>query len=247
MTSIPVDEYPVRTMAAIDFSSYRVLTFDCYGTLIDWESGILGALEPILARHGIRLDEEKLLGLYADLESQIQEGPFLLYRDVLREVVRIAGETLAIEPLPGEVDALVASLPGWRPFADTVPALEELKKRYRLAVISNVDRDLFEHSARRLAVAFDWIVTADAVGSYKPARANFEYAIEMMKVPREKILHVAQSIYHDIIPAGQLGLSTVWVNRRGGRRGSGATRPAAARPDIEVPDLRGLVDLIAAG
>lgn len=234
-------------MTAVDFSRYRVLTFDCYGTLIDWETGILRAFAPVLERHGIELGDDDILGLFADLESQIQEGPFLLYRDVLREVVRIAGEVFAFEPLPGEVDALADSLASWRPFPDTIAGLRELKKRYRLAVISNIDRNLFSHSARRLKIEFDWVVTADEVGSYKPSHANFEHAFELMKIPREKILHVAQSMYHDIIPAGQLGLSTVWVNRRAGRRGSGATRPAVARTDVEVPSLQALVDMIHAG
>lgn len=233
-------------MDRIDFDSCKVLTFDCYGTLIDWERGILDAFEPVLGRHGIALDGETLLGLFADLESQIQEGPFVRYREVLREVMRLTGAVLGFEPLPGEVDALADSLPSWRPFPDTIPALRELKNRFRLGVISNIDRDLFSHTARRLDVEFDWVVTADRVGSYKPARANFDYALEAMNVPRTSIVHVAQSIYHDIVPASQLGIATVWVNRRAGKRGSGATRPAVARADVKVTSLRALVEMAGA-
>ncbi|MBI4720715.1 MAG: haloacid dehalogenase type II, partial [Chitinivibrionia bacterium] len=210
-------------MNSLEFDSYRVLTFDCYGTLIDWESGILGALQPVLRRHSLEIPDETVLELYADLESQIQQGPFLLYKEVLREVVRLMGEVLAFEPLPGEVEVLAESLGDWLPFPDTVPALEALSRRYKLAIISNTDDDLFARTARRLSVQFDWIATAQQVGSYKPSLRNFEFAFEKIRVPRERILHVAQSIYHDIVPAKKLGLSTVWVNRRGARKGSGAT------------------------
>lgn len=231
-------------MAGLDFKSYAALTFDCYGTLIDWESGILGALGSVLTRHGIVLAEEEILSLYADLESQIEAGPYMRYRDVLREVMHMAGEVLAFDPLPGEWDVLAESLAGWLPFPDTAAALAALKKNYRLGVISNIDDDLFTFSARRLGVVFDWVVTAEQAGSYKPSRANFELAFDRMKVPRSGVLHVAQSIYHDIVPAGDLGLATVWVNRRAGRPGFGATPAAAARADVEVTNLQELVDLI---
>jgi 2-haloacid dehalogenase len=243
-------------MRPLDFDSFGVLTFDCYGTLVDWERGILDALLPVLSRHARELPAETLLELYADLESQIQGGPYLRYREVLREVVRIMGEVLAFEPLPGELDVLAESLGDWPPFPDTVASLQALARKYNLAIISNVDDDLFARTARRLGVTFDWIVTAQQVGSYKPSLRNFEAAFEKIRVPRDRILHVAQSIYHDIVPARTLGLSTVWVNRRSGRTGAGATPavagvdaalPVEARPDIEVRSLRVLVDMVEAG
>jgi 2-haloacid dehalogenase len=130
-----------------------------------------------------------------------------------------------------------SSVRDWPPFADSSRALTALRGKYKLAIISNVDDDLFAHSARHLDVAFDWIITAQQVRSYKPSVRNFECAFERIGVPRERQLHVAQSLYHDIAPAKSLGLSTVWVNRRMGMRGSGATLPAYAEPDLEVADL----------
>jgi 2-haloacid dehalogenase len=135
---------------------------------------------------------------------------------------------------------LVESLPAWKPFADTQAALRRLQERFRLAVVSNIDDDLFAATRERLDVEFDWVVTAEQVTSYKPSLRNFEAAERAMGVSRAHWLHAAQSLYHDIVPARQFGLSTVWVNRRRGRAGFGATPPAAALPDLEVGDLREL-------
>lgn len=142
------------------------------------------------------------------------------------------------------MDALPNSLQFWPPFPDTTEALLRLKARYKLAIISNVDDDLFAASARQLGVPFDHVITAQQVRSYKPSHNNFERALERVGVAREQVLHVAQSVYHDIVPARALGLSTVWVNRRRGLSGSGATLPAEGRPDLEVPDLKSLADLL---
>ena len=225
----------------IDFKRYEVLSFDCYGTLIDWESGILAALRPVLKGHALELEDERLLRLYAELESQAEEGEFIKYREVLREVVRGLGRELGFTPSPSELDCLVASLGDWPPFPDTVEALQALRRRYRLAIISNVDDDLFALTARRLGVEFDWVITAEQVGSYKPSQHNFKFALERIGVAPDKVLHIAQSIYHDIVPAKALGLATVWVSRSGG---PGATPPAHGRPDLEVPDLGTLVSMM---
>jgi 2-haloacid dehalogenase len=135
---------------------------------------------------------------------------------------------------------LADSLGHWEPFPDTVEALRALKSRYKLAIISNVDDGLFALTACRLGVEFDWIITAEQVGTYKPSRRNFEVALERMGVPREKLLHAAESLFHDVVPAKELGLSTVWVHRRSGKEGFGATPPADAEPDFVVPDLETL-------
>jgi 2-haloacid dehalogenase len=219
------------------------LTFDCYGTLIDWERGILDALGPILAGHGLRLDDESILERYALIESALEAGPYLRYREVLRRALDALGSALGFEPAAGERDAFGGSVADWPAFPDSAEALSRLATRYRLVILSNVDDDLFAHSARRLGVAFHDVITAQQAGSYKPALRNFEVAIERVG-PRERILHVAQSLFHDIAPARTIGLRTVWVNRRAGRPGSGATAPSAARPDAEVPDLRTLADLL---
>lgn len=227
----------------IEFDNYEVLTFDCYGTLIDWESGILAALRPILSVHNVNLSNEQILEIFAELETEQEKGEYLKYKEVLRRVVQNLGERLGFAPEPAELDFLANSLKNWQPFPDTVEALKELKKKFKLAVISNIDDDLFAFSANKLDVKFDWVITAEQVKSYKPSLNNFNLAIARIALPSEKILHVAQSIYHDIIPAKSLGLSTVWVNRRGSKEGFGATPSASGQPDLEVPDLRTLVSM----
>jgi 2-haloacid dehalogenase len=219
------------------------LTFDCYGTLIDWERGIADALRPVLARHGRPLDDEMLLERYALIESALEAGPFLAYREVLRRALDAFGDALGFEPTPGEREAFGGSVADWPAFGDSAAALARLASSYRLVILSNVDDDLFAHSARRLGVPFHDVITAQQVGSYKPAVRNFEVAIERVG-PRDRMLHVAQSLFHDIAPARAMGLRAVWVNRRAGRPGAGATAPSDARPDAEVPDLRTLADLL---
>ena len=234
-----------RIEALFDFSKYDVLSFDCYGTLIDWEGGIAAALRPVLAARNVDLSDAEILKLYADAEPRAQqEGGFVAYREVLRRVMREIANALGFEPSPSDVDCLADSIKDWMPFPDTVGALRAMKRRFKLAIISNVDDSLFADSAKRLEVDFDWIITSQQVGSYKPSRANFEFAIERMAVSPERLLHIAQSVYHDIVPAKAMGLTAVWVNRRSGKGDGGATMPANARPDLEVPDLKSLVTMM---
>jgi 2-haloacid dehalogenase len=222
----------------IRFDRLEVVSFDCYGTLIDYESGILEALRPFFARHRVRLADEAVLEAYARLESEAQRGLFAPYRHVLGRVMRGFARDHGFRLEPDDWGLLAESLPSWPPFDDTVEALRRLARRYRLAVISNVDDDLFESTRRCLpGVEFDWVITAEAARSYKPSHRSFEVAERKMGIPRDRWLHVAQSLYHDIAPAKRMGLATVWVNRRRGRSGFGATPPAAAVPDLEVLDL----------
>lgn len=227
---------------SIDLASYRVLTFDCYGTLIDWENGIVTALQPVLKAHRIVMDGEKLLVLYSKIEPSLERGAFVRYREVLRGIVERLGRDLGFEPSPAELNCLADSLKDWKPFADTVESLQSLKKRFKLAIISNVNDELIAYSIRRLQVKFDWIITAEQAKAYKPSHKIFHLAIKTIKAPSNKILHVAQSIYHDIVPAKALGLATVWVNRWRGRTGFGATPAAKCNADWEVPDLKTLAD-----
>jgi 2-haloacid dehalogenase len=224
----------------LDFSQFDVLSFDCYGTLIDWESGILAALQPLLACHGATLADDVLLERFAALEALIEAGPYRPYRVVLREVVRGLGAELGFVPNLMESCCLEGSLPHWPPFDDTIESLRTLQRRFRLIILSNTDDDLFTATVHRLGIAFNEIITAQQVGSYKPSPGNFQELLRRGGVPRERLLHVAQSLFHDIAPARALGIATVWVNRRHGRASSGATAPAQARPDLEVPDLRTL-------
>lgn len=231
----------------MNFQQFEVLSFDCYGTLINWESGILTALKTILANHNItqdNLSDEQLLEMFAQRESALEAKDYLTYREILKKVVQDFGVKLNFVPTEEELNYLAKSIQNWEPFADTVESLKALKKRYKLTIISNVDDDLFAYTAKKLEVEFDWIITAQQVKSYKPALQNFEVAIERMGISPDKLLHVAQSVYHDIIPAKSMGLSTVWVNRRQNQAGTGATVAASSKPDLEVPDLKTLVSLI---
>jgi 2-haloacid dehalogenase len=226
----------------LDFRRFRVLTFDCYGTLIDWESGILVALGPLLAAHGKSLADDKLLELYGELEAEAEAGEYQSYRRVLEGVARGIGRRLGFETSEEEARSLPESLKSWQPFPDTVAALRKLKMRYKLAIVSNTDDDLFAATARLLEVPFDWVITAQQAGSYKPSHNNFKLALERIALPPDEVLHCAQSIYHDVVPARELGLATVWVNRRGAK-GGGATKAAQGQPDLEVPDLKTLAEM----
>ncbi|HET7636571.1 MAG TPA: haloacid dehalogenase type II [Candidatus Limnocylindria bacterium] len=221
----------------LDFGGFEALTFDCYGTLIDWEAGILGALRPILTAHDVALDDEALLAEFAQLEAQVEAGPYRPYRDVLRQVLIELGDRHGFSPDAPEADAFAASVAEWPAFPDSAAALAALGERFGLGVITNCDDDLFAASNRRLGEPFRWVITAQQAHSYKPSHRNFEMALERMALPPEKVLHVAQSLYHDHGPAHELGLRSVWVNRRSGRAGSGATPPASATFDLEVPDM----------
>jgi 2-haloacid dehalogenase len=227
----------------LDLGAFDVLTFDCYGTLIDWESGLLGALAPVRAAHDVEASDDELLESYARHEAALEAGPYLSYREVLGRALVGVGDDVGFEPSPEEVDAFAGSVGDWPAFADSPAALARLQERFRLAVITNCDDDLFAASNRRLGVTFDHVVTAQQAGSYKPSHRNFELAFERMRTSRERVLHVAQSLFHDHVPAKALGLSTVWVNRRHDRPGSGATPPAEAVPDLEVPDMATLAGL----
>lgn len=223
------------------FDRFRVLTFDCYGTLTDWETGIFSALRPILASHGKALTDSALLEMYSALEAEAEQGEFQPYREVLQFVVRGFGQHLGFTPTAAEMRSLPESLASWRPFPDTVPALLELRKRYQLAVISNVDDDLFAATAPQLKVSFNQVITAGQARCYKPCLEIFKMALARIGVPPDQMLHVGQSIYHDVIPAKSLGISTVWVNRPSPRPGAGAAKAASANPDLEVTNLAALL------
>lgn len=215
----------------MNFSPFTTLTFDCYGTLIDWESGILTAIAPLLSRAGAR-SGQAVLRDFADHESRQQAAtPDMLYADLLTAVHGQLARHWGV-PADAEDDRRFgASIGDWPPFADTVAALAYLKQHFRLVILSNVDRGSFAATNARLGVVFDAIYTAQDIGSYKPDRRNFEYLVQRLAelgVPPEQILHVAQSLFHDHAPANAMGLHSVWIDRRGDAGGWGAT---ATPPD----------------
>lgn len=224
----------------LDFSRFEILTFDCYGTLINWEAGILTALHRILAAHAKTVDDATLLQLYGEFEEGAERGKFQSYREVLASVVRQFGARLQFAPTPDQVRSLADSLATWSPWPDTVMALRRLKTRYRLAILSNVDDDLFAATRPQLGVEFDEVITAQQAQAYKPSLKLFELALSRIKAPAHQVLHVGQSIYHDVIPAQALGLATVWVNRPSARPGVGAVKAAQGKPDLTVESLEQL-------
>jgi 2-haloacid dehalogenase len=221
----------------LDFSRFEILTFDCYGTLINWEDGILRCLHRILAAHGKEADDATILQLYGDFEARAEQGEYRRYREVLQSVVEQFGEQLGFAPTDQEVRSLPESLSLWKPWPDTVNALRELHSRFRLAIVSNVDDDLFAATQPQLGVKFDQITTAQQAGAYKPSLKIFELALSRVGVPAHRVLHVGQSLYHDVLPAQSLGLATVWVNRPSARTGVGAVKAVEGHPDLQVSSL----------
>lgn len=228
----------------LDFGRFEIVTFDCYGTLINWEAGILLALHRIFSAHSKHIDDAAILKLYGDFELRAEQPPFQPYREVLGSVVRQFSDELGFAPTDEEVRSLAESLPTWKPWPDTVTALRQLKTRFRLAILSNVDDDLFTGTRPQLEVTFDEVVTAQQSQAYKPSLKLFELALSRINAPAHRVLHVGQSIYHDVIPAQALGLATVWVNRPSSRPGVGAVRSANGRPDMTVTSLAELASAV---
>ncbi len=227
----------------LDFDAFDVLTFDCYGTLIDWEAGILTALRAPMAAHGIEGTDDQLLETFARHEAAAEAGPYRRYREVLGVVLEAMVEERGGSASADEVEAFGGSVADWPAFPDSAAALARLHERFKLGVITNCDDDLFAASEAKLGLKFDWVVTAQQAKRYKPNPRGFELMFERVGLPPARILHVAQSLFHDHVTAKRLGLSTVWVDRRGDRAGSGATPPAEATPDLRVPDMATLAAL----
>jgi 2-haloacid dehalogenase len=230
-------------MPDLDFDAFDVMTFDCYGTLIDWESGLLAAFRAPLAAHGIGASDRDVLTAFARHESEIEAGPYRPYREVLGEVLAAMVAHFGGEVTAEERAVFGGSVADWPAFSDSAAALAKLHERFKLGVITNCDDDLFAASERRLGIQFDTVVTAQQAKRYKPNPRGFELMFERVGLPPARILHVAQSLFHDHVPAKRLGLSTVWVDRRGDQPGSGATPPAAATPDLTVRSMAELAAL----
>ncbi|MDE2806089.1 MAG: HAD-IA family hydrolase [Gemmatimonadota bacterium] len=230
--------------ARLDPDLFDLLTFDCYGTLVDWETGIIEGVQAVCASHGRSATDAAILKAFGDAEHVVQGERYRIYREVLALTLVRLGSVLGFRPTGAECDAFAASVADWPPFPDTVQALRQLGARFRLGIVSNVDDDLFADTRKRLDIDFDWVVTAQQVGSYKPATAHFEEMATRSGIARERALHVAQSLYHDIAPASALGYATVHVNRKSRGGATGATPSSTARPDAEVPDMAGLAELL---
>jgi 2-haloacid dehalogenase len=230
-------------------TDFKVLSFDCYGTLIDWETGIWTALRPLIEAHALKLDREAALTAYGEIESaQEHETPNLLYRDLLARVHAKLAARFGAKSTADMDRTFGRSIGDWPAFPDTKAALAYLKQHYKLVILSNVDRQSFAATAKRLAVAFDAICTAQDIGTYKPNPKNFEYLIARVRDlghGKSEILHTAQSLYHDHAPAERAGLARAWINRRADKsKGSGATKAVAHMPklDFEFPTLGAMAE-----
>jgi 2-haloacid dehalogenase len=227
----------------VQLTDFEALSFDCYGTLIDWEAGLSAVLTPWARAHGLDLTAEQLLAEYSAAEAAAEaEHPADLYPDVLARSMRAVGGTLGAEVSDAEAARLAGSVPDWPAFADSHDALTALGSRFKLIILSNVDRASFAGSKPRLGVEFTSVITAQDVGSYKPSPRNFDALLSeaaRLGVGPVKLLHVAQSLFHDHVPAKRAGLPTVWINRRHARPGWGATPapPAPVTPDWEFPSM----------
>lgn len=218
-------------------ADFKCLTFDCYGTLIDWETGLYAALQPLLHRGGVTLKRDEVLAAFGRHESaQEATTPQMVYSELLAEVHRRLAREWNVSADEKEAVAFGKSVPDWPTFADTVASLRYLQRYYKLVILSNVDRDSFTGTNRRLEVSFDAICTAQDVGSYKPDPRNFAYVINKVAelgVLKRQILHTAQSLFHDHAPAQAAGLSSAWIDRRHQLEGWGATVPPAGTPKYD--------------
>ncbi len=217
-----------------------MLTFDCYGTLIDWEAGIAAGVRLQLGDALADVADEEIVAAFAAVEHEA-EVPYKSYREVLALSLQGIGERLGVPVSDAQARGFGASVGQWPAFPDSSAALARLQERFKLAVITNCDDDLFAQSERRLGVSFDYVITAQQAGSYKPDHANFELAFERIDEPRERILHVAQSLFHDHVPAKALGMTSVWIDRRQGR-GGGASLDVEAHPDATFPSMQAFAD-----
>ena len=220
----------------MNLTDFGVLTFDCYGTLIDWETGIYQALGPLIAASGRDIGRNEALEAFADEESaQEHETPGLAYPDILAAVHGRLSRRWGAETAPEQNATFGASVPDWPAFADSTDALRYLKGHYKLVILSNVDGGSFAASKAKLGVEFDAVYTAEDIGSYKPSLNNFNYMLDRlaaMGIAKSAILHTAQSLFHDHAPAQAVGLARCWIDRRRGEEGSGATKAMDEIPDV---------------
>ncbi len=218
---------------------YEVVSFDCYGTLIDWERGMRDALAGLVGSRGLSLGIDGLLARYGEVEREVEQGPYRKYREVLRMGVERAFQEQGIALTEAEGGIFADTLPSWPRFPETTEVLQQLKDRgYRLVILSNVDDDLIRGSLELMGIDFDGVITAEQVRSYKPSPNHWNRMLESFKVSKEQVLHVGASYHHDIEPGKEQGFTVTWINRKGEAPGGDA------RPDHQLPDLRGLLTIL---
>ena len=220
-------------------TNFDFITFDCYGTLIDWESGIVDAFQSEAAREGVHFKRAEIVSAYHNVEPAVEASEFRPYREVLTETAMRVAARLGWKLEAERSSFLAASLPEWQPFADTNSALERLARQFKLGILSNVDDDLIAQTRRHFTVDFDLIITAQQVSSYKPSHAHFKRALARLEGKR--LLHAAQSYFHDVVPSSELGIPVAWVNRK-----DELSEKGGPVPTYEVRNLTELADLLGA-
>jgi 2-haloacid dehalogenase len=236
----------------VNLTDFDALSFDCYGTLIDWEAGLAAVLRPWADAQGLDVTDDQLLTAYGTHETRAEaDHPTDLYPQILARAMRALGAELGVPVADDDAETLAASVPQWPAFPDSAEALQRLSRRYQLIILSNVDRASFAGSNQRLGVTFTSVLTAQDIGSYKPSPRNFEALAReaaRLGIAEGGLLHVAQSLFHDHVPAKAAGLPTVWINRRSDNPGWGATpaAPADVTPDWTFPSMAAFVDAVDA-
>ena len=218
---------------------YDIITFDCYGTLIDWESGIVNAFLSEADRDGVDLNPGSIIAAYMAEEPAVEAEQYRLYREVLGETAQRVAAKSGWKVGPGRAGFLAASVPRWDPFSDTNPALERLAKKFQLGILSNIDDELLAATLKTFPVRFDFTITAEQMHSYKPGLAHFNEALA--RTEGKRLLHAAQSYFHDVVPASRLQIPVAWINRRGERIGEDGIEPT-----YRLQDLTGLADMLGA-
>ena len=236
-------------MTTMKLTDFTTLTFDCYGTLIDWETGMIDGLKPLAEKIGTEVSRDQILEIHARHESSQQaQTPAKRYSDLLATVYRRIAEEWGIPATWDECLAYGNSVKNWPAFSDSAGALQYLKKHYKLVILSNVDNTSFAASNEKLQVEFDAIYTAEDIGSYKPSDRNFDYMFDKLKslgVERGDILHTAESMFHDHGPANRHGLASCWIYRRYDQEGFGATMNPGEMPKVDF-QFNSMADLVKA-
>jgi len=219
----------------------KIISFDCYGTLVDWEKGIISSLRPIFEKYEVDITDDEILEIYSIIESRLEKN-YIPYKEILKKIVIKFSDYFDFDLERGEENALLNNWANFELFEDVNETLKEIKKRgYKIAIISNVDNDLFELTKKKFEFEIDYIITSEMVKAYKPSKIVFEYALKVFNSNKDEILHTAQSYYHDIIPAKELGIKTAHIKRRG----FGATpRVEIVNSDYEFENLRELLSIL---
>jgi 2-haloacid dehalogenase len=217
---------------------FYLITFDCYGTLIDWELGMKNALKNLVESRGLSFDIKSMPQRYIEIEIEIEKETYRKYKEILALGVRRLFKEKGIELASKEERIFADTITKWPPFEETTEVLRKLKEKYKLAILSNIDDELIQHSIKLIGVEFDGVITAEQVKSYKPSHGHWKRMTESFKLPKENVLHVAASYEHDIVPAKELGFQVVWINRKNEKA------KGIINPDYEFRDLRPLVNLL---